>query len=232
MYMEGFKWTSADPSEVCLVFLFPTAVIDSPWKLTLACLGVIAISSTVEVTTLCRKRLPVKRQGDVGLACHAMSLILAYIAMLFVMTYSYEVCLCVIVGLILGHVITAKLSKGMQLAGTGAGTPCCKLASGLDVMSPSLDNNHRDSWTMVRLKVEGMTCEACSQAVQMALCSVEGVSAAVVSVGDKCAIVSCSPQVTRTALFSAVETVGFKATLLESQTSHSTAQTRDMHSAV
>lgn len=149
MYMSGFKWTLMSPDETCLTFLFEPLLVDTPWKLVLACVASIALGASVEVVALLRRRLPAKRHHDAGLFVHGASLSLAYLAMLVIMTYSIELCLATVLGLVLGHVIAsyapkkrdrrsfvsgaAVLSRSGSLAEDISGPPCCRLSRGLDV---------------------------------------------------------------------------------------------------
>jgi copper chaperone CopZ len=138
MYMDGFKMTSGSPDETCVSFLLPSLVIDKHWKLVVASLGVVLMSASVEISSLGRRFLPKERQGDVGIIFHVISLTLAYTAMLFVMTYSVELFVSVILGLALGHVVAGTLARRLKAskvgeADTGAGSLCCRLSSGLDL---------------------------------------------------------------------------------------------------
>ncbi|CAE8712442.1 unnamed protein product, partial [Polarella glacialis] len=136
MYMEGFRWTVDSPDQLCLTFLWPGLQLNAAWKLMLACLATVFMSSLVELVGVLRRALPQSRQKDFGLACHAAGLALAYIAMLCVMTYSYELFFSVLLGLLLGHVMSARVARrivgrgGLAGAGSSGGTPCCNLAAG------------------------------------------------------------------------------------------------------
>jgi hypothetical protein len=144
MYMDGFKWTTLAQREVCVAFLFPGLVLNKAWKFALACLATILISVSLELIALVRKQTS---NWCVKLLLQAVTLTLAYIAMLIVMTYSLELFCCVIFGLLLGPVITNHISKDkkdqatdeasaaqvqMETGGVGAGTPCCRMAAGLE----------------------------------------------------------------------------------------------------
>ncbi|GAB6061882.1 metal-binding (seleno)protein [Deferrisoma palaeochoriense] len=63
------------------------------------------------------------------------------------------------------------------------------------------------------LRVEGMTCAACTFAVKAALQKVEGVQAAEVSFREKKAVVTYDPaRTSQEILIEAVESTGFRAT--------------------
>ncbi|GAB4287238.1 MAG: hypothetical protein Kow0092_40340 [Deferrisomatales bacterium] len=71
-----------------------------------------------------------------------------------------------------------------------------------------------DSRTAV-LQVEGMTCPACTFSVKAALKRVEGVEDAEVSFREKRAVVTYDPeQTSEEALIEAVDSTGFRATLI------------------
>lgn len=61
-----------------------------------------------------------------------------------------------------------------------------------------------------KLLVEGMMCNHCKASVEKVLCTVPGVSAAIVDLEAKTAAVTCDETVTDAALFAAVEKKGFK----------------------
>jgi copper chaperone CopZ len=235
MYMDGFKLTSATPEEACVNFLMPSLVIDTPWKLIVSCLGVVALSAFVELCTLGRRFLPKKRQGDVGLIFHVVSLVLAYVAMLFVMTYSLELFSSVIIGLALGHKLAGTVARSKAFAeDLAAGSPCCRLSQGLDApvsASPSLraggatDGDSIEptpsmrptaGLTTLRLSVKGMTCNVCTETVRRALESCEGVNRASVSLEDARATVLCKPSCCIAGrLCEAGTNVGFETTQLD-----------------
>ncbi|MBQ8202365.1 MAG: heavy-metal-associated domain-containing protein [Clostridia bacterium] len=61
-----------------------------------------------------------------------------------------------------------------------------------------------------KMLVEGMMCNHCKASVEKVLNAVPGVSAAVVDLSAKTAVVTCEETVTDDALFAAVEKKGFK----------------------
>lgn len=223
MYMDGFTWTLFSPSQTCLSFLLPSLVLDTMGKFLGGCIAVVAISATVELSSLLRRFLPVKRQQDVGLLCHAFSLALAYTVMLFVMTYSLEFFFACILGLIVGHVVTvylaarlesakapyiraaAEIRGGSQSLVAAHATPCCRLAIGQDAGPPGATEE------VVTLSITGMTCSACTSTVRRALEAVEGVLDVVVSFNCRSARVTFILPATQDALKAAVEDVGFSA---------------------
>lgn len=215
MYMNGFTWTSVTPDQTCITFLWPGLVIDRLWKLVLSCIGVVLISACVELVTLARRGLSKPRQRDAGLIFHVISLIFAYTAMLFIMTYSIELFLSAILGLTLGHVLTRWLSERLgALSTTNAnadaseletgGTPCCALSRGLGVPGGVRSES-------VMLQVSGMTCEACVHTVRGALEAVPGVVRVQVSLPNSSALVTFDPPANIECLSKAVDDVGFDA---------------------
>merc|ERR1740121_789433 len=215
--------TSGAPSETCVSFLLPSLVIDRPWKLVVSCVGVVLLSAFVEICTLGRRFLPTERQGDVGLVFHVVSLVLAYLVMLFVMTYSIELFCSVIVGLAVGHKVAGTVARSRAWE-VGAGAPCCRLAAGLDggaspgtageASAELAPRNSTEGLTTVHLSVSDMTCEACTETVRRALQSVEGVHVANVSLRDASAEVLCRPSGTiARELCAASSDIGFEACL-------------------
>jgi len=142
MYMDGFKFSTLADSEVCVAFLFPGLVLDAPWKFALGCFMAVLMSASLEFIALGRKQ---SEHYCVKILLQAVTLALAYIAMLFVMTYSLELFLCTILGLVLGPMAVARISKKVapsgcngdveephtQIAEVGPGAPCCRMAVGM-----------------------------------------------------------------------------------------------------
>jgi len=214
MYMDGFKWTLASPGAVCLTFLFPGLLIDSWSKLVFVCMLSIFLASMIEVVTVLRRLLPIRRQKDIGLVFYLAGIIIAYMAMLLIMTYSLEIFFSVIVGLLVGHGIAKTCAKR---SGTGevrgAGTPCCRLPSDVQLggLDPSKDSPLLSTDRSVVLVVSGMTCATCTSAVTKALENVIGVRRAQVNLQTSLALVVCSASVTCDELSDAVVNVGFDA---------------------
>uniref|UniRef100_A0A7S2KLP6 Copper transport protein n=1 Tax=Zooxanthella nutricula TaxID=1333877 RepID=A0A7S2KLP6_9DINO len=231
MYMSGFKWTSSATEETCVAFLFPSLVINQRWKLAAACVGAIAIAASLELANAAKravtkparsKRFPLAARG-MGLALQALMLTLAYVAMLFVMTYSLELFFSVIIGLVLGPMLFGSLSTGPKGAGgangvaggeahAGAGAPCCRMAAG---QSPGDGANEYEIGVSrpqeVALQVRGMTCESCETTVRSALETVRGVVSAKVSCRDGSATVLYLSPATPEELVEAISEVGFTA---------------------
>lgn len=64
-----------------------------------------------------------------------------------------------------------------------------------------------------KLNVEGMMCMHCKASVEKVLSAVPGVTAVVVDLEAKSAVVTCEASVMDAALIAAVEKKGFKATM-------------------
>jgi len=159
MYMDTFRWTLLSRDATCLTFLVSGLTLDTPWKFLLACVGAMLLGVSIEFVNVVRRRFD-KAGSNCGSACYmryllqAAILVLAYVIMLIVMTYSLELFLCTILGLSLGPLLAAALaprdprsSSGEPLIegagaeevsmepahpGSGGGAPCCRLAHGLD----------------------------------------------------------------------------------------------------
>lgn len=235
MYMDGFTLTSTSPGQTCLAFLWPQLLIDVPWKLALACVAAVGLCFCVEPISVARRFLPRKRQRDVGLILYALSLTLAYLGMLLIMTYSYELFLSALVGLILGHVAAARAGQKVQLSDSqgdwpqeGAGPACCRLATSAGSHSPLLRRDDDGFGGMgpppmgsvvAEFSVTGMTCSTCVCAVERALKGVDGVVNACVCLQTRSARVYVRPSVDAFVLCAAVAETGFGATPMSSSTS-------------
>mmetsp|Transcript_9761 Transcript_9761/g.21437 ORF Transcript_9761/g.21437 Transcript_9761/m.21437 type:complete len:624 (-) Transcript_9761:140-2011(-) len=158
MYMDGFQWTAASPDATCLTFLFKSWILDTKWKFILACVGAVLLGLSIEVINAVRRRFAKKKNSAparwMTYLLQAVTLLLAYIIMLLIMTYSLELFLASILGLALGPVLGACTSRGSGNCGVqdptlrenlapggepGAaasshqgGAPCCRAAQGLD----------------------------------------------------------------------------------------------------
>lgn len=108
---------------------------------------------------------------------------------------------------------TAPASKGGSMGGKGsrAGTAAATAAA----------SGASSSTEVAKLEVRGMTCSACSSAVEAALLALPGVSHAVVSLTTQQAEVAFSPaQLSTQQLVGAVEDAGFEAAVLAARESN------------
>mmetsp|Transcript_7160 Transcript_7160/g.8188 ORF Transcript_7160/g.8188 Transcript_7160/m.8188 type:complete len:553 (+) Transcript_7160:112-1770(+) len=123
MYMAGFTGVG-DPSEQCLIFLFPSAVLDSGLKYVFASFASILLGVLVEVTVYFRRKttaLADGREKKVKLILlYSAQVTLGYLAMLVAMTYSILLFFMIILGLTLGH---SLLNLGATV--TDHKDPCC-----------------------------------------------------------------------------------------------------------
>jgi len=111
MYMQGFT-TSGKAKDACVILLFNSWVLNSREKFGIGCVGVILLGIAIE-GMLClrrllqsRKILPrlrgVSRRAAI-IFLFALNIASGYLAMLVAMTYSMELFLCMVVGLVAGH---------------------------------------------------------------------------------------------------------------------------------
>ena len=105
MYMDGFQWIDS----TCVIYLFPEWVLTTPASIVGACIGTLAFAIGLEGVIRAR-RMAVQsmptgwRQLGVSTLMYGVQLTMGYLLMLVVMTYSGPLFLCVIVGLMIGHV--------------------------------------------------------------------------------------------------------------------------------
>jgi len=144
MYMDGFQ-ISGQPDNPCVILFFKVWVLDSRVKFLFGCLGCILLGIGVE-GLLCFRRLlqsrkilrvmtsPVRRVSIIVL--FGFNIAAGYLAMLVAMTYSVELFICMVIGLVIGHAIfntSAPVGESVD--------PCC--AS--QVIGPSNDSLGSDS---------------------------------------------------------------------------------------
>jgi len=128
MYMKGFT-TSGNGKDACVILLFKSWVLDTKAKFGIACVGVILLGIAIE-GLLCLRREIQSRKILLrirGLARRASIVLLfslnigsGYLAMLVAMTYSVELFICMVIGLVLGHAIfNTEAAVGESV------DPCC-----------------------------------------------------------------------------------------------------------
>jgi len=111
MYMQGFT-TSGKPKDACVILLFNSWVLNSREKFGIGCVGVIFLGIAIEAM-LCLRRLlqsrrilprlrGVSRRASI-IFLFALNIASGYLAMLVAMTYSVELFICMVVGLVAGH---------------------------------------------------------------------------------------------------------------------------------
>jgi Ctr copper transporter family len=132
MYMDGWHWSTASPSLDCLSYLVPLWRLETRWKFHGALLytfglavllsavssvrvGVVVAMSTSTLITQDTRPPPLPHHGTnhssaqllLLLFLYAVQALLGYALMLVVMTYSIELLLAAIAGLVTGHVVWA-----------------------------------------------------------------------------------------------------------------------------
>jgi len=131
MHMQGFEWEGL----TCVVYLFQGWIITSRGQLALACLGTILVGILVEFIVRQRPIMigrveNIRVKLAISATFYGTQLTLAYFLMLVVMTYSGPLVLCVVLGLISGHVVGnwgSEFGKGCASTAGGNGTPCCNV---------------------------------------------------------------------------------------------------------
>lgn len=115
MLMTGFETAGTNPSNPCVILFIKAWTLDTRAKFGLACVGVAALGFAVEAVIALRRKLSSPRRLSpylsappsvkriVSVALFGLNLALGYLAMLVAMTYSFELFLCVVLGLMAGH---------------------------------------------------------------------------------------------------------------------------------
>jgi len=113
MFMQGFT-ASGNPREACVILLFSSWTLDTRAKFAAGCLGVILLGIAIEAL-LCFRRLVQSRRllgritgtirRGVIVFLFGLNILSGYLAMLVAMTYSVELFLCMVAGLVAGHAI-------------------------------------------------------------------------------------------------------------------------------
>jgi len=107
MYMEGFQWIQ---SSTCVVFLFPSWILNSATKYALAVAGTILTAIGLEKFIQQRRKAMAIMEGGTSrlvasAAFYGVQLSIGYVLMLVIMIYSGLLFVSVILGLVLGHVM-------------------------------------------------------------------------------------------------------------------------------
>jgi len=128
MYMKGFT-TSGNGKDACVILLFKSWVLDTRIKFGFGCVGVILLGIAIEGMLCLRRELQsrkillrisgVARRASIVLL-FALNIASGYLAMLVAMTYSVELFICMVIGLVLGHAIfNTEAAVGESV------DPCC-----------------------------------------------------------------------------------------------------------
>jgi len=145
MYMDGFNWQGT----TCVIYLFQSWVLSTQGQFIAACIGTVLVSVFLEFVISSRRTLlpkvPVgwKRLAS-STVLYGTQITLGYFVMLVVMTYSGPLFLCVVIGLMIGHVGTnhKRLLESSSSPSSSSGedvippsdgiTPCCQYDVGTE----------------------------------------------------------------------------------------------------
>merc|ERR1712217_801151 len=128
----------------------------------------------------------------------AVNVIIGWFMMLVAMTYSVELFVCAVIGLLVGNFLFADRDNTQIL-----GSPCCNAVN---------DKSTKPAHRHAVIEVTGMTCSGCSKTVEGAVMGIPGVITCSVSVTDGKAVIKFREPATAMALVEAIEAVGFDAT--------------------
>jgi len=218
MHMEGF--TLATPDQACVILFFQSWKLDTRWKFALACIGVVLMGMSTQGLIAFRvvvQRLTRKSRVADSLMFGA-NVALGWAMMLVAMTFSTELFLCAVLGLVLGHFVFGSTSTTKIL-----GTPCCNAVndavnehggsslSVLDLVVASKPTEPLISESQLRtsLRVQGMTCGSCAKTVKDSLLSTPGVVAVSVSLEFAEASVTFQSPASASGLSRVVDDIGF-----------------------
>jgi hypothetical protein len=106
MYMDGFHWRST----VCIIFLFPQWILSSRAKVVGASIGTLIFAMALELGIHQRRMVVTSMKAGHGrlaasAALYTLQLTMGYMLMLLIMTYSAPLFVCVVLGLVCGHVL-------------------------------------------------------------------------------------------------------------------------------
>ena len=106
MYMDGFHWMDT----VCVIYLFPEWVLNTKVKFAAAAIGSLFVGAFLELVILRRRTIlssmgPGYRRLAASAVFYGLQLTVGYFAMLVVMTYSGPLFMCIILGIVCGHVL-------------------------------------------------------------------------------------------------------------------------------
>lgn len=130
MYMDGFHWIDS----TCIIYLFSSWVLTSRGQLFGASLGTIVLGILLELLLHRRriimwKLIPGRKRLAVSGLLYGLQLIMGYVLMLIIMTYSGPLFFSVIVGLVGGHTmfnaedaLYRERRKGVVDGSTGTAT--------------------------------------------------------------------------------------------------------------
>ena len=133
MYMSGFEAAGTDRRNPCVILFISSWTLDTRLKFVVACFGVAFMGFLIELLVCIRRRLTSRKRLSpyllaprpsirqwTSILLFGFNLFLGYLAMLVAMTYSIELFMCVIIGLMVGHAcFNSKAAVGETV------DPCC-----------------------------------------------------------------------------------------------------------
>jgi hypothetical protein len=153
MFMDGFRWALKGDG-TCLNLYFPGWTLDTRGKFVAAMFGVVLLAICTEAISRFRHNISVKqRRSTTGLAdrkqlglmqigLHGLHAFTGYILMLATMTFSLELLVCVITGLVIGYILF-----GGDTYNHVTTNPCCAFledeANERDIMEDSATLPHQ-----------------------------------------------------------------------------------------
>lgn len=107
MYMEGFQLIQ---SSTCVIMLFPSWVLNTPWKFVVAVIGTVLLAIGLEKFIQQRRKAMVGMEEGItrlvtSAVFYGVQLTIGYVLMLIIMIYSGVLFLAVILGLVIGHIL-------------------------------------------------------------------------------------------------------------------------------
>merc|ERR1712179_407594 len=111
MYMSGFAFASSR-GNACVILLFQSWVLDTTEKFIIACAGVIIFGVSIEGLLCLRRNVQSRKillrisgpmRRILTILLFGVNVASGYLAILVAMTYSGELFMCMVMGLLLGH---------------------------------------------------------------------------------------------------------------------------------
>merc|ERR1719450_304756 len=128
MYMQGFSISSSGKN-VCVILLFNDWILDTKTKFIFGCVGVVILGVAIEGLLALRRSLQSRKillkissftRRVFIILLFGVNVASGYFAMLVAMTYSVELFICMVAGLLVGHAIfnsDAEVGESVD--------PCC-----------------------------------------------------------------------------------------------------------
>jgi len=117
MYMDGFSWTlPGDPDKPCLLFLSRHLLLSTSARFWVACSVATAFGLATEWLLMFQQTASTKGNASMRIVLHFVTILVGYIDMLLVMTYSFELMMSVVAGLLVGRIVSMKYGAGAARA--------------------------------------------------------------------------------------------------------------------